>query len=142
MTYLHWLEFDISKQLSWVNLLKSLIMIWIVANEDFKNTTLCNLMLCQASKHWTKISGMQKSPLTLGNGVAQWGTCVSEWRVQGRIQIQNIHWKRVCFYLQAPSFTSNVMYNSLDSTNNIIRNIKSPDILGVYDLCNYTTYEH
>ena len=40
--------------------------------------------------------------------------------------------------LQAPSFISNVMYNSLDSTNNIIRNIKSPDILGVYDLCNYT----
>ena len=44
--------------------------------------------------------------------------------------------------LQAPSFISNVMHNSLDSTNNIIRNKKSPDILGVYDLCNYTTYEH
>ena len=34
------------------------------------------------------------------------------------------------------------MHNSLDSTNNIIRNIKSPDILGVYDLCNYTTYNY
>ena len=56
--------------------------------------------------------------------------------MQGWIQIQYIHWK----ILQAPSFISNVMHNSLDSTNNIIRNIKSPDILGVYDLCNYTTY--
>ena len=74
--------------------------------------------------------------MTRGNGVAQQGTCVSEWRVQGWIQIQYIHWK----ILQAPSFISNVMHNSLDSTNNIIRNIKSPDILGVYDLCNYILY--
>ena len=34
------------------------------------------------------------------------------------------------------------MHNSLDSTNNIIRNIKSPDILGVYDYNYAILYEN